>query len=122
AVHMAEADWRRLEDLRGVFLGEGERRPGEAGPIPDYWRTERDLELYDTFLGRRIAWKWAGALDELVQRGWTPPAGPVLDFGCGTGAAAGAFLAAFGAGGVSALHLVDRSAAARDFAARKLAE
>ena len=119
---MNETDWRRLEDLRSVFLGEGTRGAEERGPTPDYWHSERDLELYDAFLGRRIAWKWAGALDELVARGWTPPAGTVLDFGCGTGAAAGSFLDAFGAEGVSALHLVDRSAQARAFAARKLGE
>lgn len=116
-MHLAEQDWRRLEELRHAFLGE-ERSLGEV--VADYWHDERDLELYDAFYGRRIAWKWAGALDELVARGWRPPSGALLDFGCGTGSAAQAYLDAFGPEGVDSLLLVDRSAQARNFAQRTL--
>ncbi len=91
------------------------------GCAGDYWSSERDLELYDAFFGERIAWKWAGALGELVARGWRPPEGRVLDFGCGSGAAARAYLEAFGAGDVR-LQVTDRSPLARSYAARSLAE
>lgn len=119
---MSSEDWRRLAELRAAFLGQGGGPGGPGAPTPDYWRTERDLELYDAFLGRRIAWKWAGALGELQARPWRPPAGTVLDFGCGTGSAAEAYLAAFGTAGVASLDLVDRSPAARAFAGRRLGE
>lgn len=121
-VHLDEQDWRRLEALRGAFLGtlhpDTGRSLGEGAD--DYWADERDLELYDAFFARRIAWKWAGALGELAARGWRAPRGRLLDFGCGTGAAARAFLETFGDAGVEGLTLVDRSSRARAFAGRAL--
>lgn len=123
-MHLDEQDWERLEVLRRVFLGtlHSDSGPGLGEGAPDYWEDERDLELYDAFFARRIAWKWDGALAELLARGWRAPHGPLVDFGCGTGAATRAYLETFGAEGIEGLTLVDRSARARAFARRALAE
>lgn len=106
-------DWAALERLRRVFLA-------GAGGREDYWRKERDLESYDATFGQRIAWKWSGVLRELQRRGWEPPAGEVLDWGCGTGVAARAFLAGFASSSTQRLLLWDRSARAREFACRTI--
>jgi hypothetical protein len=58
-------------------------------------------------------------LAELQQRGWTPPEGEVLDWGCGSGVAHRAFLDQFGARPGQILHVWDRSALAIRFAADK---
>jgi len=100
----AAEDWEALRRLRAAFLD------GTAGDH-DYWRTERDLERYDATFGQRIRWKWDYVLRELKQRGWSPPAGNVLDWGCGSGVAGEAF---------GATHVWDRSRLAMDFASRKL--
>ncbi len=108
-------DWAALERLRGVFLA-------GTGGREDYWRSERDLESYDATFGQRIAWKWNGVLRELRRRGWQPPSGGVLDWGCGTGVAARAFLEAFGPASAPRVALWDRSARAREFARRRIRE
>ncbi|MCC5808053.1 MAG: hypothetical protein JJU00_17125 [Opitutales bacterium] len=108
------ADWELLAELRKRFLG------GTAGSA-DYWSDRRTLELYDGFFAARIGWKWEAVLGELKRRGFRPGAGPLLDWGCGTGIAARCFLRAFPeAGGPVVLH--DRSDAAMGFAAKRLAE
>ncbi|MEW6306662.1 MAG: small ribosomal subunit Rsm22 family protein [Verrucomicrobiota bacterium] len=104
-------DWKSLERLRAAFL------EGTAG-ARDYWRSESDLASYDQTFGARIAWKWHYVLRELRQRGWSPPSGEVLDWGCGSGVAGRAFLRQFRADAVQGLALHDRSALATRFAAR----
>ena len=110
-------DWRRLERMRATFLALGES--GGSGITESYWRSQRDLEVYDAFFAARIRWKWEAALGELETRGWNPPRGRVLDFGCGTGAASRAWLSAF-PDAASEVALWDASAAAREFAAEQL--
>lgn len=108
-------DWRTLERLRAAFL------EGNAGER-NYWRSEGDLANYDATFAQRIGWKWDYVCNELKRRGWTPPSGDSLDWGCGSGIAHRAFLDHFGTKGISTLRLWDRSALAMDFASRKAAE
>lgn len=104
----------RLVRLRERFLAEPQ--PGRA--LPDYWRDARDLAAYDAVFGARIGWKWDAALAECRDRGLPYDGrGAVLDFGCGTGVAARAFVRHFGASEV-ACH--DRSPAAMAFAVAAL--
>ena len=73
----------------------GRSRP-PAPPLPGrpehprsgpYWRTWSDLASYDFTYAQRIGWKWDAVLRELARRGWQPPSGPLLDWGCGSGIA-----------------------------------
>jgi len=103
-------DWKRLAALRAEYL---------AGGSPS-WKDERDLELYARTFGERIAWKWRAVLGETRVAALTPARGPVVEFGCGSGAAS---LACHDAGAVApgaAWHLLDRSLTARAFAAQRL--
>jgi hypothetical protein len=104
-------DWKALERLRGVFLA------ATAGT--DYWQSESDLTSYDATFAQRIGWKWDYVLAELSHRGWSPPGGALLDWGCGSGIASRAFLDHFGKSSISELHLWDRSSLAMQFAARR---
>lgn len=108
-------DWKALERLRAAFLS------GRAGER-DYWQSETDLASYDQTFAQRIGWKWDYVLEELKRRGWSPPSGDLLDWGCGSGLASRAFLDHFGARGVSALCLWDRSVLAMKYAERKARE
>ena len=108
---LEQIDWPTLERLRSAFLN------GCAGEH-DYWTTERDLTSYDQTFAQRIGWKWDYVLSELERRGWTPPSGEVLDWGCGSGIAGRAFLDHFGIGNRSLL-LWDRSALAVRFASHR---
>ena len=103
-------DWVALERLRAGFIA------GNAGAA-DYWRSESDLVSYDLTFAQRIGWKWDFVFRELQQRGWQPPAGPLLDWGCGSGIAGRAFLQYFPG---HAVQLWDRSALAMRFAASRL--
>lgn len=111
-MNLETIDWNALDRMRTAFL------TGTAGTT-DYWSNESDLAAYDATFAQRIGWKWDYVLEELKRRGWTPPRGDVLDWGCGSGVAARAFLDLFGAEGVSALRLSDRSTLAMAFAARR---
>ncbi|MFM9031381.1 MAG: small ribosomal subunit Rsm22 family protein [Opitutaceae bacterium] len=104
-----ELDWEALARLRRRFIGE---EPFD-GP---YWVSESELASYDFTYGERIGWKWDQVLRELRWRGWSPPAGPVLDWGCGSGVATRRLLREFGAGWCSELILWDHSPLAADFA------
>lgn len=104
-----EIDWVALNRLRAGFL---------TGAT-DYWRNERDLASYDLTFAQRIGWKWDFVLAELKRLGWQPPAGEVLDWGCGSGIAGRAFLEQFTPTGVT---VWDKSELAVKFAARRLAE
>lgn len=108
-------DWQALERLRRAFLD------GSAG-ARDYWQSRRDLDSYDQTFAQRIGWKWDHVLGELRRVGWTPPAGELVDWGCGSGVASRAFLDFFGRHSVSALVLHDRSALARQYAADRARE
>jgi len=105
-------NWKSLERLRAAFLA------GTAGNS-DYWESEAALVSYDATFAQRIGWKWDYVLAELSRRGWTPPKGDLLDWGCGSGIASRAFLNHFGEEVVTGLHLWDRSILARSYAARR---
>jgi hypothetical protein len=109
---LPEVNWHALQRLRTVFL---EARP----PVRDYWHSETELASYDATFAQRIGWKWDFVLDELRRRGWQPPAGEILDWGCGTGVAARAFLDHHGTHNVTRLWYWDRSALARNFAVQR---
>jgi len=105
-----EIDWNSLGRLRERFL---EGTPA-TGP---YWATRADLASYDFTYGERIGWKWDAVLEELQSRGWTPPEGIVLDWGCGSGIAGRRVVAKFGPGRFGSLAVWDHSELARAFAA-----
>ncbi len=105
-------DWPALERLRAGFLS----GTGEAGA---YWQSRADLANYDLTFAQRIAWKWDAVLGEMKLRGWTPPPGEVLDWGCGSGVAGRCVLREFDVKNVTALRLFDRSALAMEFAAAR---
>ena len=108
-MNWTELDWKCLERLRETFLA---GKPSQEA----YWQSHSDLENYDLTFGERIGWKWDAVLDELVMRGWKPPGGLMLDWGCGSGVAGRRVLRRFGAGCVSSLAVWDRSPLAADFA------
>ena len=105
-------DWSSLERLRAAFLS------GTAGTT-DYWQRESDLASYDATFAQRIGWKWDYVLAELARRGWRPPGGELLDWGCGSGIAGRAFLDHFGTDSASRLQLWDRSPLATQYAASR---
>jgi hypothetical protein len=106
-----DIDWHALDRMRSGFL------EGSAGS-QDYWESERDLRSYDLTFAQRIGWKWDHVLGELRQLGWQPPAGEILDWGCGSGIAHRAFLDGYPAAQEFELSLWDRSALAMDYAER----
>lgn len=106
----ADLDWAALDRLREGFLSGA----AAAGP---YWRSRSDLASYDFTYGERIGWKWDAVLRELTQRGWTPPEGLLLDWGCGSGVAGRRVLDAFGPARFAGLRAWDHSPLAREFAA-----
>lgn len=108
-------DWAALERLREVFLGRAGAAGAETSPGP-YWTSERDLASYDFTLGRRIAWKWAAALEPLLARGWTPPARQLVDWGCGSAIGARSLLAYAPEGSFDDVVLWDHSPVATAFA------
>lgn len=111
---LSRDDLGRIERLRALFLDERDR--GE--PLADYWRDDHDLRAYDAVLGARIGWKWDAVLRECKDRGFARACGDVvLDYGCGSGIAARAFVAAFGAKEVLC-H--DRSPRAMAYASRSV--
>lgn len=104
-------DWTALRRLRTGFLD------GDFGSA-SYWTADSDLDSYDRTFGERIGWKWDHVIDELVLRGWSPPAGPVLDWGCGSGVAGRRFLSRF----EREIDFWDRSPRAVSFARAKAVE
>jgi len=102
-------DWAALDRLRDQFL---RGVPSEAS----YWSSPSDLANYDYTFAQRIGWKWDAVLRELRQRGWTPPAGEMLDWGCGSGIAGRRTVSFFDEGTFTRLRLFDRSTLAMEFA------
>ena len=105
-------DWARLDRLRARFLA----RDGAASA---YWENRADLAHYDFTYAQRIGWKWDAVLRELRLRGWRPPPGPLLDWGCGSGIAGRCVLASRGAKAFTKLRVHDRSLLAMGFAAER---
>lgn len=115
AMTWEQLDWSALDRMRELFL--------RAEPVREaYWRTESDLASYDFTYAQRIGWKWDAALAELARLGWTPPAGPLLDWGCGSGVASRCVISAFGQEHFPEVRLHDRSALAMNFAAKRASE
>jgi SAM-dependent methyltransferase len=108
-----ELDWTILDRLREGFLHGG----AAGGP---YWESRDDLAHYDFTYAERIGWKWDAVLRELQRRGWRPPGGALLDWGCGSGVA-GRRVAAAWPQVVEAIHVWDHSPIARQFAREKAA-
>jgi len=79
-MNWSDLNWSILDRLRDGFLH-------EAAPASQYWRSHDDLAHYDFTFGARIGWKWDHVLGELSRRGWQPPLGTTLDWGCGSGVA-----------------------------------
>jgi hypothetical protein len=102
-------DWTALDRLRDTFL---------AGQPPggSYWQSLSDLANYDVTYAQRIGWKWEAVLRELNLRGWSPPRGSLLDWGCGSGIAGRCVLDSFGPESFECLRLFDQSALAMQFA------
>lgn len=103
-------DWSVLDRLRETFLA------GNTGGS-SYWNSFEDLANYDLTYAQRIGWKWDAVLRELQQRGWSPPPGPLLDWGCGSGIAGRCVLDAIGAASFEKFCVLDHSALAMQFAA-----
>lgn len=110
-----ELDWSTLHRLRAGFL------TGASGHR-DYWQSLADLAQYDATFAQRIGWKWDFVLNDLQRLGWQPPAGTVLDWGCGSGIASRALLDHFGQSTTRELWLADRSSLAIQFATRRARE
>lgn len=108
-------DFALLDRLRTRFLGS----PSAGG---DYWESNELLAAYDATFAERIGWKWDAVLAELKRRGWTPPAGALLDWGCGSGVAGRRVAQAFDASHWTKLAVHDRSPLARKFAATRARE
>ena len=109
-IDWSNLDWATLDRLRDRFLG---RTPGR-GP---YWESSSDLANYDFTFARRIGWKWDAVLRELRVRGWAPPTGPLLDWGCGSGIASRRVLDFFRPEHFELLRVFDHSSLAMEFAA-----
>ncbi len=107
-----EIDWLALERIRKGYLGE---TAGRA----DYWESESDLFSYDQTFAQRIGWKWDHVCQDLLRRGWSPPSGGLLDWGCGSGIAHRSFLRAFPQSAQGGLKVWDRSPLARDYSMKK---
>lgn len=113
-MQFSPADWQRLEALRARFLD-----ADGGADVPDYWSSNRDLELYHASFAQRIGWKWDAVLAELDRRGLLTEPMAVTDLGCGSGIAAERWLARRAAQTLS-LSLRDRSARAVEFASSRL--
>lgn len=109
--------WQQVRELRSLFL------ESTTGTVltEDYWKTDELLELYDQSLARRILWKWQHFLKDLshapADLDFDAPAS-ILDFGCGSGVSAEAWLEA-GVGRGHQWTPWDRSMRARAFTAKK---
>ena len=110
---IATTHWPALERLREIFLS-GQPVRGS------YWTCREDLDAYDATLGERIGWKWDAVLEDLGRLGWAPPAGPLVDFGCGSGVASRRILSRWSADLFPEIRLIDKSSLATGFAASRL--
>lgn len=104
-------DWEALDRLRQRFLRD---QPGKE----DYWSSAGDVASYDFTFGQRIGWKWDAVIKELKKLRWRPPAGTLMDWGCGSGIASRRMIDWLGGASFERLRLWDRSVIAREFAAQ----
>lgn len=111
---LTNAEWSILKSLRSIFLSET-----QPPRTTTYWDAER-LRLYDLTFAKRIEWKWQAVLNQIHRR-WSPPSNfHLLDFGCGTGAAAWTFLKYLQPMKPTSVLLSDRVPSAELYAERKL--
>jgi hypothetical protein len=106
-------EWSRLEALRQIYL------QGTGGQA-DYWSDPALLAAYDQTFAQRIGWKWQWVLSELDRLGWRPSAGPLLDWGCGSGIASRTVQAHYGEAVGSEFYFFDRSSQAMTYAAEQM--
>jgi hypothetical protein len=116
--YFSDRELERLRELRSTFLSFEVKPASEHGGGEAYWEAEEELALYDRTFARRIAWKWDAVLEELRRRGRLAGGKTFVDWGCGTGVAARAFLAA--SSGFERAFLHDHSAAAARFATERV--
>ena len=109
-MNLTSDDWERLQTLRQLFLQDAST---------NYWKSDRDLELYDLIYAQRISWKWDTVLQNLTTVGWQPTAQHIIDWGCGTGIASRTVAPWSGIKDVS---LFDQSHLAQSFAKEKLTQ
>jgi hypothetical protein len=119
----SDVDWTALRALRARFLDfdRGNDEPGDAQPPldrSDYWQSFAAMASYDFTFAERIGWKWDTVIAELQTRGWAPPAGTFLDWGCGTGVAGRRVVTAW-PDEARKLLLWDRSEPSRQFASKR---
>lgn len=117
----SDVDWHALRELRARFLDFDQDATGAQPDRADYWRYPATLRSYDFTFAERIGWKWDTVIDELKTRGWSPPPGVALDWGCGTGVASRRVTAAW-PDAARKLFLSDRSQAAARFAVERARE
>lgn len=110
----ASLDWNILERLREGFIS------GRAAEGP-YWQSTNDLTHYDFTYAERIGWKWDHVLSELRQRGWRPPQGKLLDWGCGSGVAHRRMAEAWPSS-VTGVRVFDHSTLAESFSIDRMAD
>lgn len=110
----ASLDWNILERLREGFIS------GRAAEGP-YWQSSDDLAHYDFTYAERIGWKWDHVLSELRQRGWSPPRGTLLDWGCGSGVAHRRMAEAWPSS-VTGVQVFDHSTLAESFSIDRMAD
>lgn len=115
-----DVDWAALRRLRARFLDFDRGDDAAVAPVDrsDYWESFAAMASYDFTFAERIGWKWDTILAELKTRGWTPPAGAVLDWGCGTGVAGRRVVEAW-PDAAGKLLLWDRSEPGIQFAAKR---
>ncbi len=109
--HWTHDEMATLRMLRARFL---ERTAGES----DYWHSTCEIELYDRTFGARIGWKINAALRSAQVAGWSPRAGRLLDWGCGSGVASRRMIEAW-PGKFSVLALHDRSIHSMQYAEQR---
>ena len=110
SINWETLDWTVLDRLRETFLA------GQQAPAT-YWTSLEDLANYNITYAQRIGWKWDAVIGELKHRGWTPPGGTLLDWGCGSGIASRRVLASYGTAHFAGLYVSDHSGHAVQFAA-----
>lgn len=115
----SDVDWDALRRLRARFLDFDQLDDtGAELARSDYWESFAAMASYDFTFAERIGWKWDTVIAELQARGWTPPGGTVLDWGCGTGVAGRRVIEAW-PDAAQKLLLWDRSESGRQFAMKR---
>jgi len=109
---ITQADWKRLQELRGNFIS------NQLSTQP-YWRSPRDLLIYDMSLARRIYYKLKHFFSSLSAPFSLPAI--LCDWGCGSGAFTEAFLEQYPHFD-GEIYLFDHSKMAMEFSYEKLSK